>query len=75
MNRLSEGDRMRVDIPDQTDPDHDRYHGVHGTIVGVVDDDAGAVTGDASDSTLYRLELETGETADFRRVDLRPPIE
>jgi hypothetical protein len=27
---LSEGDRVRIDIPDETDPDHDAYHGVHG---------------------------------------------
>ncbi|MFC7165932.1 hypothetical protein [Halospeciosus flavus] len=75
MRRFTEGDRVRVDIPDETDPDHERHHGVHGTVVGVLSDNAGSVTGDDRDSSLYRVELETGEISDFRWRDLRPPIE
>jgi ribosomal protein L21E len=75
MNRFTKGDRVRVDIPDETDPDHDQYHGLHGTVVDVLEDDAGEVTGDDRDTTIYRVELENEETADFRWRDLRPPIE
>ena len=75
MSRFTTGDRVRVDIPDTTDPDHDRYHGVHGRVVEVLEDDAGVATGDERDAEIYRIELENGETADFRWRDLRPPIE
>ena len=44
MQRFSTGDRVRVDIPDETDPDHDQYHGEHGQVVGVLSDDAGLVS-------------------------------
>jgi ribosomal protein L21E len=75
MQHFSEGDRVRVDIPDETDPDHEQYHGVHGHIVAVLTDDAEAVTGDERDDHLYRVSLTSGETADFRWRDLRPPID
>jgi len=75
MARFSIGDRVRVDIPDTTDPDHERYHRVHGTVVAVSRDDAGETTGDERDAVIYRIELENEETADFRWRDLRPPIE
>jgi ribosomal protein L21E len=74
MPEFSTGDRVRVDIPDETDPDHEAYHGVHGRVVTVLTDDAGEVTGETVDSRLYRIELDTGEEMDFRRRDLRPPI-
>lgn len=75
MTQFIEGDRVRVDIPDETDPDHEQYHGEHGEIVAVLEDDAGATTGDERDSSLFRVELDNGETVDFRWRDLRPPIE
>lgn len=75
MQRFSKGDRVRVDIPDETDPDHDQYHGVHGQVASVLTDDAEAVTGDERDDQLYRVALNSGETADFRWRDLRPPID
>jgi len=75
MEQISEGDRVRVDLPDETDPDHERYHGTHGAVERILEDDADAVTGDERDSQLFRIRLETGETADFRRHDLRPPLE
>lgn len=33
MRRFSAGDRVRVDIPDEVDPDHERYYGQHRVIV------------------------------------------
>lgn len=72
MAQFEVGDRVRVDIPDERDPDHDRYHCAHGTVIEVVEDDAGAETGEERDSRVYRLDLETGETMDFRQFDLRP---
>lgn len=75
MARFTEGDRVRVDIPDETDPDHGPYHGVHGTIIDVFEDDADSVTGDARESTIFRVRLESGSDADFRWRDLRPPVE
>jgi hypothetical protein len=74
MDRFSEGDRVQVDIPDEMDPDHDRYHGDHGTVTTHLTDDAGAATGDERDSTLYHVELDSGEEVDFHRRDLRPPL-
>lgn len=67
-----EGDRVRVDIPDQEDPDFEQFHGKHGVVIDVLDDNAGSETGDTRNSQLYRVELEMGETMDFRWRDLRP---
>ena len=75
MARFAEGDRVRVDIPDETDPEHTKFHGEHGKVVNVLTDDAGEVTTDERDSQLFRVALETGETVDFRWRDLRPPID
>jgi len=68
MNRFDKDDRVRVDIPDETDPDH-------GTVVDALEDDADLVTGEEREGVIYRVELETGETADFHWRDLRPPLE
>lgn len=46
------GDQVRIDIPDETDPDHGRLHGEEGTVIEVLWDDAGEETGDARDSAL-----------------------
>ena len=67
-----EGDRVRIDIPDQADPDFERFHEEHGVVVAILDDDAGSETSDTRDSQLYRVELDMGETMDFRWRDLRP---
>lgn len=67
-----EGDRVRIDIPDQADPDFERFHGEYGVVVAVLDDDAGSETSDSRDSQLYRIELNRGETMDFRWRDIRP---
>jgi ribosomal protein L21E len=75
MIEFSEGDRVRVDIPDETDVDHQQYHGQHGTIVSTLSDDVDEIIEDEQDARLYRVEFESGQTMDFRRRDLRPPIE
>lgn len=70
-----EGVRIRIDIPDESDPDHDRYHARHGTIVETMTDDAAMETGVPRDTTIYRIEFEDGSRADFRWRDIRPPID
>lgn len=72
MKRFDVGDRVRVDIPDEADPDFDTYHGETGEVVEVIEDGAGETTGDERDSVLFRVELDVGGTADFRWRDLRP---
>jgi len=72
MKRYSNGDEVRIDIPDETDPDFKRYHGKHGQVINILGDDAGRETGDERDSILYRVELDSGERMDFRWRDLRP---
>lgn len=68
-------DRVRIDIPDETDPDHDRYHGEHGTIIDILEDDAHAETDDPRDAHIYRVDTDSGDVMDFRWRDLRPPLE
>jgi len=66
---------VRINIPDETDRDH-RYHGNHGEIIDVIDDDVGKETGDLQDSQIFRIQFdESATTRDLRRRDLRPPIE
>lgn len=72
MQRFTEGDRVRIDIPDETDPDHEEYHGVHGTVIDVLRDDAGHETGDERDNLLFRIDIDNGSVVDFRWRDLRP---
>ena len=75
MKQLSEGNHVRIDIPDKADPDHQEYHGEHGQIVAVLSDDVDTLTADERDAQLYRVEFDSGETADFRWRDLRPPLD
>jgi len=72
MNRFKPGDRVRIDIPDKTDPDHELYHGRHGEVVKLLEDDASEVTGDDRDSLIHRIRLDDGERVDLRWRDLRP---
>lgn len=74
MHRFSAGDRVRVDIPGETDPDHNPFYRVHRRVVEVLTDTVGSVSGEPRDSRLYQVALETGKQADFRWRDLRPPI-
>ncbi|RDZ32069.1 MULTISPECIES: hypothetical protein [unclassified Haloferax] len=71
-HQYEEGDRVRIDIPDETDPDYDRLHGRYGEIIAILEDDAGFVTGDTRDAVLYRVQLEDGTKTDVRWRDLRP---
>lgn len=75
VEEFSEGDRVRVDILDMSDPDYDLYHGRHGYVSAVLSDDLGEVSGDSSDSVIYRVEFDSGEQVDFQGKDLRPPLE
>ena len=75
MPTFEPGDRVRLDITDTTDPDFE-WHGQHGQVVEVLEDDAGEVTGDDRDSRLYRVDLDDHDQAlDLRHRDLRPPFE
>lgn len=75
VRRFDAGDRVRVDIPDTSDPDHEAFHGKHGVVTGIIEDAAGEVTEDERDSVLYRVQLDDGVEMDFRWRDLRPPLE
>jgi hypothetical protein len=72
MRRFEENDRVRIDIPDESDPDHKRLHGEIGTIVEILEDDAGTETGDPRDSHLFTVELDNGSREGLRWRDLRP---
>jgi hypothetical protein len=72
MRRFEEDDRVRIDIPDETDPDHERLHGEIGTVIDILEDDAGAETGDPRDSHLFIVELREGDQESLRWRDLRP---
>lgn len=72
MQHFTKGDDVRLDIPDKEDPDFERLHGEVGTVVAVLEDDAGLETGDERDNALYRIELTEGECIDVRWRDLRP---
>ena len=72
MSGFEVGDRVRLNIPDQSDPDFAQLHGQTGEIKESMDDDAGLSTGDERDSILYRVELDSGNTVDVRWRDIRP---
>lgn len=75
MRRFDIGDRVRVDIPDTSDPDHQRYHGCTGEITEILEDDAAAYSGDERDSRLFGVEIESEVVEHFRWRDLRPSHE
>lgn len=74
MQRFEAGDRVRIDIPDEDDPDFDQLHGHFATVVDVWQDDADDATGDERDRYLYQVELTDGGTASLRWRDLRPAV-
>jgi len=69
-----EGEQVKIDIPDVTDPDH-RLHGTHGRVLDIIEDEAGVESGDERDSAIYRIRTNDGDTIDMRWRDLRPPVE
>ena len=38
--RFSKGDRVRIDIPNETDPEHKEFYGEHGHVKAVLSDNA-----------------------------------
>lgn len=66
------GDRVRIDIPDETHPDH-HHHGVNGEVVAVLSAVDRSGMG-AHQAGRYRVELDTGGVIDLRAEFLRPPI-
>jgi len=75
MSRFDIGDRVRIDIPDETDPDHEQYHGKHGQIADILEDEAGSLTGDEQDSLIYQIQLDNGDNIDVRHRAIRPAVE
>lgn len=71
-HKWSPGDRVRVDIPDETDPDHRRHHGRHGRVIATI---SSSPDGDGDpEQVTYRVAFDGGGFADLRFFDLRPPI-
>ena len=66
MQRFTGGYSVRVNIPDTTDPDFNRFHGLEGTVVNVIKDDAGDEAGDERDSIINQIALDDGTPLDFR---------
>jgi len=75
MSQYDVGERVRIDIPDETDPDNEQYHGEHGQIADILEDEAGSLTGDERGSTIYRVAFSTGGEIDPQHQLIRPPIE
>lgn len=69
------GNRVRIDIPDATNRNHDQYHGKHGQIVEILKDESDTLTVDQRDSIIYQIQLSDGEKIDVRHHAIRPPIE
>jgi hypothetical protein len=72
MRRFEVGDRVRVDIPNENDPDHERLHRKDGIIVEIFEDDAGKETGDPRDSYLFTVKIDVDTIENLRWRDLRP---
>jgi ribosomal protein L21E len=62
------GDRVRIDIPDETRPDH-KHHGKNGEVIAVI-----PIGEQPEASGRFRVELDTGGAVDVGPQDLRPPI-
>jgi ribosomal protein L21E len=71
MKRFDIGDEVRVDIPDETDPDH-HLHGAQGRVTDIAEDQAEKVTGDERDRYRYFVTISDGQTVALRWRDLRP---
>ncbi|MFB6362076.1 MAG: hypothetical protein ABEH59_12250 [Halobacteriales archaeon] len=65
------GDRVRVVIPEDDDPDY-RYHDKDGEIEAVLQDDLSGITGDLRDDFLYRVVFQDEALGriSFRHHDL-----
>ncbi len=59
------GDRVRIDVPDETDPDF-RWHGEPGLVINITESELGPI---------YSVGLENYSiTIDASPRDLRPPV-
>lgn len=67
------GDRVRIDIPDETDPKHE-YHGKNGEIIGFYPGNQESRRESGQRIRLYRVELDIGDIVDVDGRALRPPI-
>lgn len=74
VQRWSRGDRVRVDIPDESRPDHRRLHGRHGEVIAVIPLASGGETDGDPPGYKYRIRFDAGGYADLQWYDLRPPI-
>lgn len=72
--RFAPGDRVRVDIPDETHPDHRKFHGRHGKIIAILSSGEDCETGYDRRGYEFRVVFDEGGYADFKWVFLRPPI-
>ena len=72
--RWSRGDRVRVDIPDESDPRHRRHHGRHGRVIAIIQRTSPDAASDDPGWIKYRVEFDDGGYADLHWYDLRPPI-
>ncbi len=72
MRRFEVGDRVRIDIPDSSDPDHRRLHGCEGAVIEIIEDDADKETGDVRDSYLFGVKFDDERIEHLRWRDLRP---
>jgi len=70
----AEAERVQIDIPDETDHDH-QLDGEHGRVVEVLQDDSGTMTGDERDSSIYRVRTDGDGTVEIRWHNLRPPLD
>lgn len=72
-DRFHVGDRVRVDISDESDPGFEEYRGEPGTVAYVLEEDDDSIAGNDEDSVLYTVELDSGGLIDLHGRDLRPP--
>lgn len=63
MGRLSGGDCVQTEIPDETDPDHDRYHAEHGWIIDLLEDEEGIRIESEFRHELVKNVLSSAETS------------
>ena len=75
MSEFSTGETVRIDIPDETDPDHDAYHGEHGQVIGIVEGEITTITGEQVEEIRYRIRLPNSEELELPAYSIRPPIQ
>ncbi len=69
------GTRVRINIPDESDPGHDLFHGHKGTVLKRIGITGGLVRRDLRDEYLYRVKLDNHTKAVFVQSDLQSDIQ